>query len=244
MPVLYLSTSLQASNTYVKKGDQKHIAGLIADNMIPFLQSSGIQYIRGAENSSVIPISDPINKEYYGLHLALQSKPVQAAYIEASEETNVYYYPGSANSQHAAYVIAKNLKNAFYNPEEVKTIAVTSIYELRRADTPAVLLRISYKEQSKETRWTDENISHTARTLVQSLSEYFGIPFVHPQPERVGIVGANTGLLNIRSKPNTTAVILAQARKGQKLKILGKWKNWYVVNYNGTVGYAKSEYIK
>ena len=49
--------------------------------------------------------------------------------------------------------------------------------------------------------------------------------------------------LNIRSRPNLNAPIIGQIPKGASVKVLGQWENWYVVDYQGTVGYSSSDYI-
>ena len=51
------------------------------------------------------------------------------------------------------------------------------------------------------------------------------------------------GVLNIRSRPSRTAPILAQAPDGASLTILNRSDGWYLVNYNGTIGYASGDFI-
>ena len=54
------------------------------------------------------------------------------------------------------------------------------------------------------------NLELIARNLVGSLCQYFGIPFLEPRPARQGVVDVNWGSLNIRSRPELTAPILAR----------------------------------
>ena len=51
------------------------------------------------------------------------------------------------------------------------------------------------------------------------------------------------GVLNIRAQPNTGAPILAQAPDGAPLTVLNRSNGWYLVDYNGTIGYASSDFI-
>ena len=44
MPIIYLSPSTQENNIYVTGGSEEYYANLIADDMVPYLRSSGIQY--------------------------------------------------------------------------------------------------------------------------------------------------------------------------------------------------------
>ena len=51
------------------------------------------------------------------------------------------------------------------------------------------------------------------------------------------------GVLNIRSRPELNAAILAQAPDGAPLTILNESGGWYLVNYAGTTGYAKDDFV-
>ena len=51
------------------------------------------------------------------------------------------------------------------------------------------------------------------------------------------------GALNIRSRPQMGAPILAQAPDGAPLTILNGANGWYLVNYNGIIGYASQDFI-
>ena len=43
MPTIYLSPSTQESNLFVSGGSEEYYMNLIADAMVPYLNSSGIQ---------------------------------------------------------------------------------------------------------------------------------------------------------------------------------------------------------
>ena len=76
-----------------------------------------------------------------------------------------------------------------------------------------------------------------------SLTEYFGIPFVEPEPIQTATVEITSGNLNIREKPSLTARIIGQAPDGAQLSVLGSWNGWYVVQYGTVEGYVRSEYV-
>lgn len=44
MPIIYLSPSTQEWNLYITGGSEEYYMNLVADAMIPYLRSSGIQY--------------------------------------------------------------------------------------------------------------------------------------------------------------------------------------------------------
>ena len=76
-----------------------------------------------------------------------------------------------------------------------------------------------------------------------SLCQYFGIPFLEPRPARPAVVDVNWGSLNIRSRPSTTAPIVARAYDGARLTVINQWQGWYLVRFDGVVGYASSDYV-
>ena len=51
------------------------------------------------------------------------------------------------------------------------------------------------------------------------------------------------GVLNIRARPDRESEILAQAPDGAPLTILNSSGGWYLVRYNGTVGYASGDFV-
>jgi N-acetylmuramoyl-L-alanine amidase len=76
-----------------------------------------------------------------------------------------------------------------------------------------------------------------------SLCDYFDIPFLDPSTSRSGRVDVDWGVLNIRARPDLDAPILAQAPDGAPLTILNQSGGWYLVNYAGTIGYAKDDFV-
>ena len=57
------------------------------------------------------------------------------------------------------------------------------------------------------------------------------------------MVDVEWGSLNIRARPNTSSAIIAQAPDGAPITILNTADGWYLVNYNGTIGYASGEFV-
>ena len=142
-----------------------------------------------------------------------------------------------------ADIIVKNFKNIYHLPERVCALQTTTIGEVSKSRAPAVLVEIAYHDNVDDANWIISNIDTIARTLVLSLTEYFGIPFVSAQQPRTGTVTLTSGNLNIRSRPTTSSTIITRAPNGAKLTVWGQWQTWYVVEYNGFTGYASSQYI-
>ena len=51
------------------------------------------------------------------------------------------------------------------------------------------------------------------------------------------------GPLNIRDRPTTSSASLARAYDGAPVTVLNQWQDWYVVQLDGLVGWAYSDYI-
>ena len=62
----------------------------------------------------------------------------------------------------------------------MNTVASTALAELRLARAPSNLIELAYHDNIQDATWIISNIDLIARTLVLSLTEYFGIPFVEP----------------------------------------------------------------
>lgn len=243
MPKIYLSPSTQEGNMYVTGGSEEYYMNLIADAMVPYLQSSGIQYTRNSKDMSASSSIAQSNSGNYDLHLAIHSNAAPEGQYGTYRGIDVYYSPGSPLGKKAAEIFARNLKSIYPLPARVRTVATTTIGEVNQTRAPAVFLELGYHDNVNDANWINENIDKIAANLVLSLTEYFGIPFVQPMTPRRGTVDITTGTLNLRSRPNLSSRILASMPDGAALTVLGQWQDWYVVNYRGIIGYAASRYI-
>ncbi len=244
MPSIYLSPSLQPYNKYVNGGDEQYYMNLIADAMEPYLRASGITFSRNTPGTSLGQAIRDSNEGYYDLHLALHSNAAPPALSGKIQGTDVYYYPSSSRGKRAAEIIAENFKKIYPDPSKVKTVPTTTLVEITKTNAPAVLMEIAYHDNVEDAEWIRQNINPIARNIVQSLTQYFGIPFVEPQPVRRGTVVTEGGNLNIRNKPGLEGDIIGKIPNGATVSILGETGNWYVVNYNGIEGYSSKDFIR
>ena len=141
------------------------------------------------------------------------------------------------------HLVANGLKTIYPLPNLVRAEPTTSIGEVRRVRAPSVFLELGYHDNPDDAAWIKNNLDEIARNLVLSVTEFFGLPFLTPIPARSGMVDVNWGSLNIRSRPSLDAPVLAQAPDGALLTIINQWQDWYLVNYNGTIGYAKDSFV-
>ena len=244
MPRIYLSPSLQQNNPYVIGGSEEYYMNLVADAMEPYLRSSGIAFTRNDPEQTLSQVIPQSNAGDYDLHLALHSTAAGAANAGQVRGTDVYYYPGSTRGKRAADIIAENFKNIYPDPSRVRTVPTTTLAEVVRTRAPSVLVEIAYHDNVQDAEWIRDNIQPIARNLVQSLTQYFGIPFIEAQPAREGRVDTVRGNLNLRSRPSLDAPIITTIPDGSPVIVYGQWQEWYVVEYMGNIGYASSRYIE
>ena len=243
MPRIYLSPSTQESNLYVNGGTEEYWMNQLADAMIPYLLSSGIQYTRNTPDMTAASSIRASNAGNYDLHLALHSNAAPEGRYGTIRGTDVYYYPTSTNGRRLAEIIAENLKRVYPIPELVRALPTTRLGEVRQPRVPSVLIEFAYHDNPDDANWIKNNLDEIAANVVLSLTQYFGIPFIRPESIRQGTVQTSGTGLNIRSKPSTSAPIKGSIPNGTVVTVYSRTGNWYVVGYNGIVGYASADYI-
>lgn len=243
MPTIYLSPSTQENNLYVNGGTEEEWMNRLADAMVPYLVSSGIQYVRNTPDMTAASSIRASNQGNFDLHLALHSNAAPEGRYGQVRGIVVYYYPGSAEGRRAAEIVADNLKAIYPLPNLVRAQSTTAIGEVRRVRAPSVFIELGYHDNTDDAAWIQNNIGAAARNIVLSLTEYFGIPFLTPVPPRNAVVDVSWGALNIRSRPSVTAPIIARAYDGARLTVINQWQNWYLVRFDDVVGYAAQDFV-
>lgn len=243
MPIIYLSPSTQENNFYVSGGTEEYWMNRLADAMVPYLVSSGIQYTRNTPDMTAASSIRASNSGNYDLHLALHSNAAPEGQYGQVRGVLVFYYPGSSEGRRAAEIVAENLRDIYPIPSKVRAEPTTIIGEVRRVRAPSVFLELGYHDNPDDAAWVKGNLDAIARNIVDSLCEYFGIPFLEPMAPRQAVVDVEWGALNIRARPDRTAPIVARAYDGARLTVINQWQGWYLVRFDGVVGYASSDYI-
>lgn len=243
MPIIYLSPSTQERNLYVNGGTEEEWMNRLADAMVPYLTASGIRYTRNTPQMTAASSIRQSNQGSYDLHLALHSNAAPEGLYGQKRGIIVFYYPGSQQGKRAATMIVDGLKEIYPLPNDVRAEPSTTIGEVTKPIAPSVFIELGYHDNRDDAAWIKDNIETAARNIVLSLTEYFGTPFLSPVPYREGVVDVNWGNLNLRDKPSVSSYVVTQAPNGARLTVINQYHDWYVVRYEGVVGWAYGDFI-
>lgn len=243
MPRVFLSPSTQEWNKYVTGGTEEQYMNMLADLMEPYMLASGISFTRNDPARNVNGAIQDSNNGWYDVHLALHTNAGGGQYAGVTRGVEIYYSPYSDYSRRLATIIANNMETIYPIPSKVSTIPTTSLAEVTRTRAVAVLAELGYHDNYEDEAWIKNNLETIARTMVQSLCDYFGIPFVEPSAVRTGTVRTDGSNLNIRRYPSADSTIIGKIPNGAQVNIYGETDNWYVVKYNETTGYSAMDFI-
>lgn len=243
MPIVYLSPSTQENNYYVTGGTEEQYMNLLCDQVIPYLNASGIAYTRNDRTLSAGDAIRQANAGYYDLYVALHSNAAPEGQYGTKRGCEVYYYRFGQNSRRAAQIFADRLKTVYPLPANVRTVPTTTLGEVSRSRAPAVLLEIGFHDNVSDANWVKNNLSAIAATVAGGILQYFGLPLAQPQQPQAARAALIAGTLNIRAKPDTRSRVLASVPNGGRLTVLGVTGSWYVVRYGSVTGYAASRYV-
>ena len=243
MPIIYLSPSTQENNFYVNGGTEEQWMNKLSDALEPYLTASGIRFTRNTPEMTAASSIRASNQGRYDLHLALHSNAAPEGLYGQRRGIIVYYYPGSTQGKAASQIITDGLKEIYPLPNNVRSEPSTSIGEVRLPAAPSVFIELGFHDNADDAVWIKNNLDAAARSIALSLTEYFGVPFLTPRAYQNAIVDIDWGALNIRDKPDVSSYVVTQAPKGAHLTVINQYENWYVVRYEGVVGWAYGDFV-
>ena len=124
MPRIYLSPSTQEGNMYVTGGSEEYYANLIADAMVRYLQSSGVQYTRNTKDMTAASSIAQSNSGNYDLHLAIHTNAAPEGQYGEYRGIDVYYSPVSTLGRRGADIFVRNLKKIYPVPGDVRALSL------------------------------------------------------------------------------------------------------------------------
>lgn len=241
MASVYLSPSTQEYNTAISGLSEEYYANLITDAMIPYLEASGIEYGRNTPNMTALTSAQQANEGNYDFYLAIHSNAAGEQAPGSERGAEIYYYPTSTDGRRAAEIFANNYMQIYPSPTLVRVIPLNTLIELNKTRMPAILFETAYHDNQQDLTWLSSNINNIGKNLALSLADYFGVSFKEPFAK--GIVTLNSGILNIRNRPNIRGEIIGKLNNGDIINIIEFENGWYRINYKDITGYVNSKYI-
>ena len=177
---IYLSPSTQDWNLYLSGNSEEYYMNQIADALVPYLDTMGIQYVRNTPDMTAASSIAQSNMGDYDLHIALHSNAAPESQPGSRQGVEVYYYPTSLNGKIMAEITADYLKGVYPDPEKVTIIPTTTLGEVRRTKAPTILIEYAYHDNPQDEAFIINNIDTLARATAQAIAEYFDIAFQEP----------------------------------------------------------------
>ena len=216
---------------------------LVADALEPYLRANAIYFQRNRPTMTAASSIREANRGNYDLYLALHSNGAPEDRYGEIRGIIAFYYPSSVQGRRFAELIVQQLRQIYPLPNRVNIQSTTSLGEVRQSRAPAVLVEIGYHDNYQDARWVENNTDAIAQQLARAVTEYFGLPFIYPITPMTGTVEVDSGRLNLRSRPDRTAPVIANIPDESEVRIYGEWQGWYTVEYQGLWGYAASAFI-
>lgn len=246
MPRIYLSPSTQEFNQYVTPDfNEEQTMNMLADLLEPYLYSSGIEFVRNEPTMTAGSSIRQSNAGNFDFHLALHTNASPENLAGQLQGVQAFYFPYSDSGKRMADIMVKNFKRIYPNADLVLPKPTTSLGEVDRTRAPAVLMEIGYHDNPEDVAWLLDNLPLIARTLAQSLTQYFGLPFVEPTVIYKGRVDTQSTGLNLRSRPSTQGAIVGSIPRGAYIDVYGETGDgWLSVRYGNLGGFVRSEYVQ
>ncbi len=197
----------------------------LADALEPYLYANGIRFVRNTPDMTAASSIAQANRLGGFLTSISRSTPTPPRRkTPAVRGVLVFYYPTSAEGKRAADLFAANLKRVYPLPDLVRTVSTTALGEVRQPKYPANLLELGYHDNYADAAWVENNMDAIARELARSLTEYFGLPFIEPQPVVQGTVSTSGSPLRLRAYPKCRGHTIALMPNGASVTVYGAWQ--------------------
>lgn len=243
MPRVFLSPSTQEDNEYVSGGTEERYMNLLCDQIVPYLDASGIRWTRNDPERGAAGAITQANSGSYDLYVALHSNAAPPGAYGTLRGSDVYYYANGQNSRRAAGIFAESLRLVYPLPDKVRTVPTTTLGEVARSRAPAVLLEVAYHDNREDAAFITGHLPELAWAVARSIARYFALPLAAPMEPQPAVVRTSSGALRLRAAPDLTARVLTLMPRGSRVTVLGLAGDWDVVQYGSLIGYAAARYL-
>lgn len=150
---------------------------------------------------------------------------------------SIYFNSGNPESKMISEIIFKHFKSIYYNPSSVNLVSSKS---QKSRFYPECVISLGFNSNKKDLNWICGNIDKIAGIIAISICEFFGLPFVHSNMNKFGIVKTSTSAY---SRPIENSKLAFSCKQNKKIRICGQWENWYIVEENNIFGYIPTKHL-
>ena len=172
---VYLSPAAQPWNPYCDgSGSEELYMRKVANAMLPYLQSYGIDYVlAGAQTSSsanqksfLVNRANEAKNTGCDLYLAIHSNAANSR----TRGTRIYYYTKSSESLRFAKVLQSNFN--YPDKSNIKLAYNDALMEMYLPTMPHALIETAFHDNAQDVVWIKSNIDTMAKSLAAAVSEF------------------------------------------------------------------------
>lgn len=216
-------------NNSGNEGNLEYYIKLIANELQECLNANGISYNIPTDNSQ--------NMQTVNLYFNIR----ETQNLENSMPIlNIIFGAGNPESARLANIIETNLNDLYSEEADINAVSDQSSANIMNSQNTSVTLDFEYNGDTDTASWLMSNIETMAKSLVLSLCEYFGIPFIGCDSYFTGIANSNATIFD---KPSLNAPVIGNTLENSKVKINSQWEDWYIIGENGKLGYIQTKFI-
>ena len=224
-----LSFSEKLTDNSNNQENLEYYIKLISNELQDCLNTNGISYN--------IPPTNSQNMQTVNLNFDIS----ESQNTENSRPTlNIIFNGGNPESVRLANIIEANLNNMYSSEANINSVPNQTATNMANTQNTSLTLDFESDSSTNIISWLMNNIELIAKSIVLSLCEYFGIPFIGCENYFMGIANTNATIFD---KPSLNANVIGNTLENSKIKINGQWENWYIIGENGKLGYIQTKFV-
>lgn len=220
---------------YEEGGYEEYYFEIIVDEIIEFLEASGIRYFCEHHDKNDTAFSDFLKNKQSDIKIIMQSEKCN----DKDKLMSINYIEGDANGKRISNIIYKNFRRII-NDELLELTILKDSESVQKIRNFTAIININSQDNYQIQFWLRENVEKIGTILAMSVTEYFGMPFNHPM---YGVKGIAKQTFKLLERPSLNADCVGIVPENATLKLLGQFEDWYLVKFCDDIGYAQTKFI-
>ena len=171
--IVYISPSLQEWNVGVGNyGTEEERMNQIADVVERQLKAMGYDVRRNNPENTLAQTVRESNQIGPAVHVAIHSNASGPSTQGKGPE--IYANRPNTSGDKLAQLIYNEIEKIYTNPEKGRgVIYTTSLYEVVKTLSPAVLLEVAFHDNEEDAKWIINNIENIGKAIAIGINNYF-----------------------------------------------------------------------